>query len=263
LSSRILEMLKDPVRKQSADMNDPTVKVVYETLYVDPAEQEAASMKNLMVVNQELENVLPKSDFVPFNPVAEFMKQQEAENKKNKKRKVKNEVWDDNKPYRSSNDNIEDALRAGVDHGDDADNTDDVKYSVPIPQSKSEKRREKKKNKSKKIVDKLKFWKTKRKHSPDPVLEEGEISEDDDVICLDDEPQMPTPPKRFKEMVAERNSSRDNARGGRNSFRGRDRDRGGNDNGNGGRGGKGNRRGKKSGFFNAFRKPEGRSVTYK
>jgi len=77
----------------------------------------------------------------------------------------------------------------------------------------------------------------------------------------DEEPQMPTPPKRFKEMAAERNSSRENVRGSRNSFNGRARDRGGND--NGGRGGKGNRRGKKSGFFNAFRKPEGRSVTYK
>lgn len=76
LSNEIIEMLKDPKKKEQLDLEDPLVRVVYDTLVADPEEN-----RKLMDPNEDegaketpVGKILPDSDFVPFNPMVQIFK---------------------------------------------------------------------------------------------------------------------------------------------------------------------------------------------
>lgn len=73
LSNHILDILRNPHKKDSLDMDDPLVRVVRETLLADTSEKDkplcTASENKATITNENVDKVLPEKDFVAFNPM--------------------------------------------------------------------------------------------------------------------------------------------------------------------------------------------------
>jgi hypothetical protein len=70
LSKEILDMMKDPKKKEALDMENPIVKAVYETVFCDPAEEIEVERDEK---HQVLEKVLAEGEFIPFNPLVTYL----------------------------------------------------------------------------------------------------------------------------------------------------------------------------------------------
>jgi len=69
LSNEIMELLKDPKAKEVLDMENPIVRAVYETVFLDPAEELEDDKDE---VPQVVEKVFTEGEFIPFNPLVSF-----------------------------------------------------------------------------------------------------------------------------------------------------------------------------------------------
>jgi len=67
ISKNIMDILKDPKKKEQVDLQDPLVKAVYEAVLIEDQDDLEEYQEEAPV--QKLSKVLDQGEFVPFNPL--------------------------------------------------------------------------------------------------------------------------------------------------------------------------------------------------
>jgi hypothetical protein len=171
LSRKILELLRDPEKRAEADLNNPLVKAVYDTLMYDPDQREKEERARLLQPESvPLAKVLPDSEFVPFNPFAQ------ADKNPKKKRKVKNEPWQESFVNAVETEDVievedeDNIILSGEEEGEYSNSDEDLEHKRPKSNttqfiSVADEKPQKKKKKKHNILNKLKSMsKSKRKN---------------------------------------------------------------------------------------------------
>ncbi|ODM99195.1 Exosome component 10 [Orchesella cincta] len=193
ISKNIMEILKDPKKQGQVDMQDPLVKAVYEAVLVD--EEDTVEDYQEELPKKKLSEVLNSGDFVPFNPLAE------SGSARKKKKDLKNEPWNDNKPEVKEE---RKPVGLGLEEDDimimETSNQDDAD-AQPMPILKASKQ---KRNKRKgKLMHRLKnaFSRNKKDAtSQDDSVEIVDLEDDNEETPPTDrnDSEISQPAKRFK-----------------------------------------------------------------